>query len=277
QRILHNEDVSLYVSKRSEPMPYFLRDSDGDLCYFVHRGAGLLETDYGPLRYEEGDFLVLPKGTTHRLVPDGTSETFLYAIEGRGEYRLPDKGILGKHALFDPGVLETPEAEHHEDRGVLAVRDRRGLHHPPSAGLAARASGGGHRGVQDEGVRRRVRRDGGGRPAVRARRSAGGRGDRGLRHVVGPGHGPHRLAATVRSAGPNRSLFRSVPRGPASTSRVASRVSRLGPPAPPSVEGELNTSPARTSRSAEAAATVRAKRVGASPMGCRIETPALTR
>jgi homogentisate 1,2-dioxygenase len=124
QRILHNEDVSIYVSRRTEPMPHFLRDSDGDLCYFVHRGTGLLETDYGPLRYREGDFLVLPKGTTHRVVP-GDGETFFYAIEGRGEYDLPEKGILGRHALFDPGVLETPEPEPHDEEGEFDVRVKR--------------------------------------------------------------------------------------------------------------------------------------------------------
>jgi homogentisate 1,2-dioxygenase len=123
-RILSNEDVSIYVSRRTEAMPSFLRDSDGDLCYFVHRGAGLLETDYGPLRYREGDFLILPKGTTHRVVPD-EGETFLYVIEGRGEYRLPDKGILGRHALFDPGVLETPEPQPHDEAGEFEVRVKR--------------------------------------------------------------------------------------------------------------------------------------------------------
>src|SRR5215211_5950628 len=46
------------------------RAYDGDVCYFVHRGSGQLESDYGPLRYREGDFVVLPKGTTHRMVPD---------------------------------------------------------------------------------------------------------------------------------------------------------------------------------------------------------------
>jgi homogentisate 1,2-dioxygenase len=125
QRILHNEDLAIYVSKRSEPMPYLLRDSDGDVCYFVHRGTGLLETDYGPLRYEDGDFLVLPKGTAHRIVPDDGAETFLYVIEGRGEYRLPDKGILGKHALFDPGVLETPDPQPHDEEGEFEVRVKR--------------------------------------------------------------------------------------------------------------------------------------------------------
>src|SRR5687768_16609162 len=124
QLIAGNDDVRLFLSRRSEPMPYFLRDSDGDVCYFVHRGSGLLETDYGPLRYREGDFLVLPKGTTHRVVPH-EGETFLYVVESRGEYRLPDKGLLGRHALFDPGVLETPEPEPHDEPGEFEVRVKR--------------------------------------------------------------------------------------------------------------------------------------------------------
>ena len=124
QRILWNEDVAIYVSRPAGPAPHYLRDCDGDLCYFVHRGAGLLETDYGPLRFRPGDYLIVPKGTTHRLLPDG-DDTFLYAIEGRGEYHLPEKGILGKHALFDPGVLETPDPEPHDEKGEFAVRVKR--------------------------------------------------------------------------------------------------------------------------------------------------------
>src|SRR5688572_7970081 len=123
--VLHNEDLAIFVSRRTEAAPYYMRDADGDLCYFVHHGTGLLETDYGPLRYRDGDYLVLPKGTTHRVVP-GEGETFLYAIEGVGEYRLPDKGLLGRHALFDPGVIETPEPEPHDEEGEFQVRVKRG-------------------------------------------------------------------------------------------------------------------------------------------------------
>jgi homogentisate 1,2-dioxygenase len=126
QRILWNEDVAIHVSRRAEAMGYFLRDVDGDLCYFVHHGEGTLETDYGPLRYRSGDYLVVPKGTTHRVVPDGASETFLYIVEGAGEYRLPEKGILGRHALFDPGVLEVPEPDPHDEEGEFEVRVKRG-------------------------------------------------------------------------------------------------------------------------------------------------------
>jgi len=124
QRILFNDDLAIYVSRRTDASAYFLRDADGDVCYFVHRGSGLLETDYGPLSYRQGDFLILPKGTTHRLIPEG-EDSFLYIVEGTGEYRLPDKGILGRHALFDPGVLEVPEPEPHEESGQFQVRVKR--------------------------------------------------------------------------------------------------------------------------------------------------------
>ncbi|HVL90462.1 MAG TPA: homogentisate 1,2-dioxygenase [Actinomycetota bacterium] len=123
-RIAHNEDCSLYVSRRTEPMPYFLRDADGDLCYFVHRGRGTMETDYGPLTFSPGDYLIVPKGTTHRFVPD--EELFLFVIEGAGEYHIPDRGMLGRHAQFDPGVIATPEPDPHDETGRFEVRVKRG-------------------------------------------------------------------------------------------------------------------------------------------------------
>jgi homogentisate 1,2-dioxygenase len=121
--IASNEDVALAVSRRREEMPYFFRDADGDLCYFVHEGSGTLETDYGPLRFGPGDYLVIPKGTTHRFAP--AEDLFLFVIEARGEYRLPDRGLLGRHAQFDPGVLETPEPDPHDEAGEFEVRVKR--------------------------------------------------------------------------------------------------------------------------------------------------------
>ena len=83
QLIAGNEECRLFVSRRREPMRYFLRDADGDVCYFVHEGSGTIETDYGPLTYEVGDYVIIPKGTTHRVVPD-SDENFFFIIEGSG-------------------------------------------------------------------------------------------------------------------------------------------------------------------------------------------------
>ncbi|MBW3595332.1 MAG: homogentisate 1,2-dioxygenase, partial [Actinobacteria bacterium] len=120
-----NEDVRLFVSRLSEPQPYFLRDADGDVCYFVHRGSGTLETDYGPLTFAPGDYLIVPKGTTHRVVPE-TDDNFFFVIEGTGEFRLPDRGLMGKHAHFDPGMMQAPEPDPHDEQGEFEVRVKKG-------------------------------------------------------------------------------------------------------------------------------------------------------
>jgi homogentisate 1,2-dioxygenase len=122
--IAGNNDVRLFVSRPAAPMTYFLRDADGDVCYFVHRGKGTFETDYGPLDYNEGDYVIIPKGTTHRVVPTG-DENFLFVIEGSGEFHLPDRGLMGKHAIFDPGVLQVPEPDPHDEAGEFEVRVKR--------------------------------------------------------------------------------------------------------------------------------------------------------
>lgn len=104
--LLANGDCRIAFAALREPMPYFYRNADGDELLFVHAGAGRIETDFGPLPYESGDYLVIPRGTLYRLAP--TSETRLLVVETTAELRLPDRGMLGQHALFDPAVLEVP-------------------------------------------------------------------------------------------------------------------------------------------------------------------------
>jgi homogentisate 1,2-dioxygenase len=122
--VAHNEDVRLFVSRRTEPMQYFLRDADGDVCYFVHRGEGTIETDYGPLDFGVGDYVIIPKGTTHRVVPKG-DDNFFFIIEGSGEFGIPDRGLMGRHAMFDPGVLVVPDPDPHDEAGDFEVRVKR--------------------------------------------------------------------------------------------------------------------------------------------------------
>lgn len=106
--VLYNDDVALKVSRLAEPMPYYFRNADGDDVYFVHQGEGVIETDFGPLDFERGDYVVIPRGTTYRVVPR-TQDNFFLIIESKGEIEIPDRGQLGPNAIFDRGVLVTPE------------------------------------------------------------------------------------------------------------------------------------------------------------------------
>jgi homogentisate 1,2-dioxygenase len=105
---LGNHDVTLYVSRRSQPMPFYYRNADGDELIFVHRGAGTIETDFGPLTFEKGDYINIPRAVTYRLLPD-TTDNFFLIIQSTTEFEQPDKGMIGQHALYDPAVIVTPE------------------------------------------------------------------------------------------------------------------------------------------------------------------------
>lgn len=91
-------------------MPHFVRNADGDEVVFVHRGRGTWETDYGCVPYEPGDYLVIPKGTTYRVHVDEPGEGSLFVIvETPAPACVPERGLLGHHALFDLGMLAAPE------------------------------------------------------------------------------------------------------------------------------------------------------------------------
>ena len=107
---LGNEDVKLYVSRRSAPMPFYYRNADGDELYFVHRGEGTIETDFGPLQFEKGDYINIPRAVTYRVVPR-TTDNFFLIIQSQTEFEQPDKGLIGQHALYDPAVIVTPEPQ----------------------------------------------------------------------------------------------------------------------------------------------------------------------
>ncbi len=113
--LLHNADVSLHwVWPRA--MHFFYRNADGDDLYYIHTGGGRLETVFGNLDYAKGDYLVLPRGTTYRFLPNEESQQYLL-IESASEITIPDRNQLGPNALFDPAMIDTPELAPYEDTG----------------------------------------------------------------------------------------------------------------------------------------------------------------
>ena len=127
--ILANAHTKMRFWRTEGAMPRLARNGDGDELLFVHRGAGRLFCDYGHLEIGEGDYVVLPRGTMWRTEFDGTADLLL--IEATNDtYRLPDKGIVGRHAIFDPAILDTPKideafrAQQTDDRWQLEIRRR---------------------------------------------------------------------------------------------------------------------------------------------------------
>jgi homogentisate 1,2-dioxygenase len=100
--------MSFFLTRRREAMPYLYKTVDGDELYFFHRGEGVFETEFGILPYRPGDYVIIPKGCIYRLVPH-SEDTLAFIAESRTPYAIPDRGILGMHALFDPGVIQYPD------------------------------------------------------------------------------------------------------------------------------------------------------------------------
>lgn len=108
--LMENAHVKFRSWKVSEKMDHLVRNGDGDDLLFIHEGAGELFCDFGHLTYRDGDYVLLPRGTMWRIEP--TQDTHMLLIEAtNSSYQLPDKGIVGPHAIFDPAVLDIPEMD----------------------------------------------------------------------------------------------------------------------------------------------------------------------
>jgi homogentisate 1,2-dioxygenase len=108
--LLSNANCKIDIWRCQASMPTLARNADGDLLFFIHAGEGDLFCDFGHLPYREGDYILLPRGTMWRL--ETKQPTTVLRIEAtNGSYKLPERGILGPHAIFDPAALETPKLD----------------------------------------------------------------------------------------------------------------------------------------------------------------------
>ncbi|PWI58969.1 homogentisate 1,2-dioxygenase [Sulfoacidibacillus thermotolerans] len=127
--LLGNEDVALGVAVVTEAMDYFYRTAEGDELFFVHQGHGMIETIFGRLDYRSGDYVVLPVGTTYRVIPTAGEVTRLLVIEAQGQIAIPKRymneaGQMMEHAPFCERDFRLPQLETHDEQGNFEVRVR---------------------------------------------------------------------------------------------------------------------------------------------------------
>jgi len=106
--LLSNPDAALAISRRRQAMPYCYRNIDGDLLYFVHRGHGVFATEFGPLAYEPGDYVLIPKGVSFRAMPDA-GDSLLLVVESPEPIGFCEHEQVGRYVPFDMTVPVVPE------------------------------------------------------------------------------------------------------------------------------------------------------------------------
>ena len=72
----------------------FYRNGQSDDVIFVWAGGGWLESQYGRLRYKQDDYIVIPRGTIYRLVPDDIAKEDYLIIESTHPVRIPERYLL---------------------------------------------------------------------------------------------------------------------------------------------------------------------------------------
>lgn len=116
---LGNGDVRLLYVKADSPSPWY-RNGIGDECLFIERGGARVETVFGAFDLREGDYLIVPRATTHRWIPvvegdaDYVEPLRVYCIEANSHIAPPKRylsrfGQLLEHAPYCERDLRLPE------------------------------------------------------------------------------------------------------------------------------------------------------------------------
>ncbi|CAN5829150.1 homogentisate 1,2-dioxygenase [soil metagenome] len=117
--VLGNGDVRLLYVVADTPSPYY-RNGIGDECVYVERGGARVETVFGAFEVGQGDYLMIPRATTHRWIPrvegdEGFSEPLrAYCIEANSHITPPKRylskyGQLLEHAPYCERDLRGPD------------------------------------------------------------------------------------------------------------------------------------------------------------------------
>lgn len=89
--MMFNEDLVAWRSKPDRAQAELYRNGAADEVIFVHQGSGVLETVYGKLPYRRGDYIVVPRTTTYRLVSDDILKEDHLVLECFGQVRVPTR------------------------------------------------------------------------------------------------------------------------------------------------------------------------------------------
>ncbi|QBI53588.1 homogentisate 1,2-dioxygenase [Streptomonospora litoralis] len=96
--VLGNDDVRIGYVAAGQPSELY-RNAIGDECVYVESGRATVETVFGALEVGEGDYVILPRATTHRWIPEGGEPLRAYAIEANSHIA-PPKRYLSRYGQF---------------------------------------------------------------------------------------------------------------------------------------------------------------------------------
>jgi homogentisate 1,2-dioxygenase len=112
QHLLANDDVRLSYVVADRPSPLY-RNAIGDECVYVEAGAARIESVFGALEVQAGDYVMIPTSVIHRIVPTGDSPLRTLVAEATGHIGPPRRylsvrGQFLEHAPYCERDLRGP-------------------------------------------------------------------------------------------------------------------------------------------------------------------------
>ncbi|PWJ43917.1 homogentisate 1,2-dioxygenase [Sediminitomix flava] len=134
--LLANKDVEMGICCPTEKeMDYFYKNADGDELLFVHEGSGWLISQFGKLRIQQGDYVVIPRTTIYKLSFDEDPVRLLVIdskvpIETVSRYR-NELGQLEEHSPYCERDIHPPSEllVENEDKETLIQIKKGGYLH----------------------------------------------------------------------------------------------------------------------------------------------------
>jgi len=126
---LANDDVAIGIARPNKQMEYYYRNGEGDEMLFIHEGNGKIESIFGELSFRPGDYLVIPIGTTYRVVLE-SDEARILVVESNSAIVPPKRyrnefGQYLENSPFCERDIRTPEKlETKDEKGEYEVRVR---------------------------------------------------------------------------------------------------------------------------------------------------------
>jgi homogentisate 1,2-dioxygenase len=143
-QFLKNDHCVISTAHITEEADFFYRNSQMHEIVFVHHGKGWLLSEYGKIKFEDWDYLIIPKGTTYQLKFDDYKNNKVLIIESDTPFEIPqhfrnDYGQLTEDAPYYERDFRVPEFMEPVDKKadfklMLKVRNKmfefRLPHHP---------------------------------------------------------------------------------------------------------------------------------------------------
>lgn len=135
--MLFNSDVHISLAAPKNSLTdYFYKNADADELLFVHKGTGVLKTMLGEIRFEYGDYLVIPRGMIYQITFD-TEENRLLIAESYHPIYTPKRyrnwfGQHLEHSPFCERDFKLPQnLQTYDELGdfVIKVKKQGQLHH----------------------------------------------------------------------------------------------------------------------------------------------------